>query len=203
MSRLSEADSEFADLAVACYASKESSNIGGVPACFCVSTSHSEYNDQAADESTYRGIGASIARVVFFFDYDAPGRQVIYVGLLESGMAITVVNLPSIWWLFSSTVPEKIDRSLHSLCSLRSDESHTVTPPTGFGPDDGSFQPCRPVQFDGRNSSVVTSYYSGQPSYSGDVEAGTYSRKDSKEPSEIAPNAIAVEHKIEVKRTPS
>lgn len=146
-----------------------------------------------------RGVGASIARIVFFFDFDAPGRQVIYVGLLESGMTITVVSLPSIWWLFSSTVPEKLVPGLQSLCSLGSNDSRRSSE-TRVNKEDETDEPYRPMYFDGRNISMVRSYCSTGRTYSADdPEMGKYMEKESEVMREIGPNVIGVEHKIEVK----
>ncbi|CAK4021223.1 Hypothetical predicted protein [Lecanosticta acicola] len=69
------------------------------------------------------GLGAAIARVVFFFQAKGPEPQTLYIGLLESGMSITVVNLPSIHYLCTSTIPSRVAHSLRSIRTLGSVDS--------------------------------------------------------------------------------
>lgn len=107
-------------------------------------------------------------------------------------MTITVVNLPSCWWLFSSTIPEKLGESLHTICSLgsgSSEDSGTITDPMD--------QPCRPMQ---RHDSVVKSYCSasGRKASGGDIEEAMYERDET---GLVAPNVIEVEHTIEIKHS--
>ena len=40
--------------------------------------------------------------------------------MLEAGMSLVAVNLPSLWLLFTTTIPEKVARSLRSVISLHS-----------------------------------------------------------------------------------
>ena len=44
----------------------------------------------------------------------------IYLSMLEAGMSLVAVNLPSLWLLFTTVIPEKVTRSLRSVLSLHS-----------------------------------------------------------------------------------
>lgn len=50
--------------------------------------------------------------------------QAIYLTVLESGMSLIAVNLPSIWYLFAKIKPESVLRSVRSIISLPS-SSHS------------------------------------------------------------------------------
>ena len=47
----------------------------------------------------------------------------IYLAVLEYGLSLIAVNLPSFWYLLSHTSPEKMLRSLQSIISLRFERS--------------------------------------------------------------------------------
>ena len=49
--------------------------------------------------------------------------ETIYLAVLECGLSLIAVNLPSLWYLLSHTSPEKMIRSLQSIISLRSERS--------------------------------------------------------------------------------
>ena len=51
--------------------------------------------------------------------------QAIYLSVLEAGMSLVAVNLPSVWFLFAQITPEKILRSVRSMISLRSRPSNS------------------------------------------------------------------------------
>lgn len=70
----------------------------------------------------FSGPGTSIARIVLYVEFDAPSQQVLYIGLLECGMTITVVNLPSVWHLCTKQIPSEVRRNVRSLRSLRSED---------------------------------------------------------------------------------
>ncbi|KAK4496961.1 hypothetical protein PRZ48_011410 [Zasmidium cellare] len=69
------------------------------------------------------GLGASIARIVIFTTAKGPGRQTLYVGVLETGMSITVVNLPLLWFLFTSNSATKALQGLQRGLKLRDTDS--------------------------------------------------------------------------------
>ena len=48
----------------------------------------------------------------------------LYFMLLEAGICLAAVSLPSLWYFISHTTPERVLRSLRSLVSLRS--AHTT-----------------------------------------------------------------------------
>lgn len=68
----------------------------------------------------FRGLGASIARIVFFTQAHGSSSKVVYIAMLEAGISITVVNLPSLYHLFTSVLPGHV---AHSLRSFRSNSS--------------------------------------------------------------------------------
>ena len=43
-----------------------------------------------------------------------------FLSMLEAGMSLVAVNLPSLWLLFTTVIPEKVARSLRSVLSLHS-----------------------------------------------------------------------------------
>ncbi|KAF2170599.1 hypothetical protein M409DRAFT_19416 [Zasmidium cellare ATCC 36951] len=69
------------------------------------------------------GLGASIARIVIFTTAKGPGRQTLYVGVLETGMSITVVNLPLLWFIFTSNSAKTVLEGLHRGLRLKDDGS--------------------------------------------------------------------------------
>jgi hypothetical protein len=64
-----------------------------------------------------RGLGASIARIVFFAEAHGSSVKVVYIAMLEAGISITVVNLPSLYYLFAAVPPGHVAHSLHSIRS--------------------------------------------------------------------------------------
>lgn len=89
--------------------------------------------------------------MVFYID-TTPGGETLFIGVLEAGMTITVVNLPSIWHFCSKTVPEKLLVSLQSLRKISS-KSSLRDEETGSGE---TIKPKADFQsFDGRSSSTV------------------------------------------------
>ena len=46
--------------------------------------------------------------------------QSFYFAMLEAGMSVVAVNLPSLWLFFTSLMPEKLVRSVRSMISLSS-----------------------------------------------------------------------------------
>lgn len=72
----------------------------------------------------------------------------IYLGVLEVGLSLIAVNLPSLWSLFSTITPERILHSVRSMISLRS------VPSAGSMGGDGSRRSNRrPSHFDERSHS--------------------------------------------------
>ena len=80
------------------------------------------------------GLAASIARLVnIVYAYNhAPERtsdsrledtQVLFWSVLEAGLGLIAVNLPSIWGLLTKVSPEAVLRSVRSLVSLGSRHS--------------------------------------------------------------------------------
>lgn len=49
--------------------------------------------------------------------------KAIYLSVLETGLSLIAVNLPSLWFLFSKVSPESVLRSVRSMISLGSDRS--------------------------------------------------------------------------------
>ena len=49
--------------------------------------------------------------------------KAIYLSVLETGLSLIAVNLPSLWFLFSEVSPERVLRSVRSMISLGSDRS--------------------------------------------------------------------------------
>ncbi len=50
----------------------------------------------------------------------------IYLSVLENGLSLVAVNLPSLWRLFAEIEPENVIRSVRSMLSLRSSQSATA-----------------------------------------------------------------------------
>ncbi|KAF2149148.1 hypothetical protein K461DRAFT_324553 [Myriangium duriaei CBS 260.36] len=85
------------------------------------------------------GIAASIARVVIYFEVTNGGAgyavthdlgltfiQKSYFTMLEAGISLLAVNLPSLWLLMTTTIPQKVVGSLRSVRSrstMRSNHS--------------------------------------------------------------------------------
>ncbi|KAF2151498.1 hypothetical protein K461DRAFT_174154 [Myriangium duriaei CBS 260.36] len=94
----------------------------------------------------FAGLGASIARLVTYVDILLKGKayakhhdlgdaqtQAAYYSMLELGISLVAVNLPSLWLLFTSTVPEQALRSIRSvlsISSLRSSRSNNAAKDT-------------------------------------------------------------------------
>ena len=55
--------------------------------------------------------------------YLVVNTKAIYLSVLETGLSLIAVNLPSLWFLFSKVSPERVLRSVRSMISLRSDRS--------------------------------------------------------------------------------
>ena len=51
--------------------------------------------------------------------------KAIYLSVLEAGLSLIAVNLPSLWFLFTNVKPEHVLRSVRSMMSLRSTRSTT------------------------------------------------------------------------------
>jgi len=79
------------------------------------------------------GLGASIARMVEYIQIENGGVGGIfstdreesltiaaYLAMLEVGMSLVAANLPSLWLIFTKTIPESVVRSIGSVLSLRS-----------------------------------------------------------------------------------
>lgn len=79
------------------------------------------------------GLGASITRMVnyivienggplYFIHHDEEEAvtRAFYFTMLETGISLVAINLPSLWLLFTSIKPEKIVHSLRSVLSLAS-----------------------------------------------------------------------------------
>ena len=49
--------------------------------------------------------------------------KAIYLSVLEAGLSLIAVNLPSLWFLFSKVTPESVLRSVRSMISLGSERS--------------------------------------------------------------------------------
>ncbi|OAA44135.1 hypothetical protein NOR_03863 [Metarhizium rileyi] len=77
------------------------------------------------------GIGSSIARLVLFVEVNNGGRnaylnidlgrslsRLLFYMILEIGVGLIAICLPSIWMVFASIVPEVFLRSVHSVLSL-------------------------------------------------------------------------------------
>ena len=58
----------------------------------------------------------------------------IYFSVLEAGLGLIAVNLPSLWCLFSKIKPENIRRSIRNLMSLRSGRSAAFQSSLGEAP---------------------------------------------------------------------
>ena len=76
------------------------------------------------------GLGASLARIVFYAQSAAGGQtyyfthdpertntRIAYIQMLESGISITAINLPSLWKVCTATLPEKFASITQSLRS--------------------------------------------------------------------------------------
>ena len=55
--------------------------------------------------------------------YSVVNTKAIYLSVLETGLCLIAVNLPSLWFLFSKVKPESVLRSVRSMISLRSNRS--------------------------------------------------------------------------------
>ncbi|KAF4631663.1 hypothetical protein G7Y89_g6466 [Cudoniella acicularis] len=78
------------------------------------------------------GLGAAIARMVqyiqvetggdpaLFTDLERADTKSFYFAMLEAGISVVAVNLPSLWLFFTSLMPEKLVRSVRSIISLAS-----------------------------------------------------------------------------------
>ncbi|KAK5997695.1 hypothetical protein PT974_00050 [Cladobotryum mycophilum] len=79
------------------------------------------------------GLGASIGRLVIFIQIETAGpvalltkdheksiTKSLYFIMLEAGMSLVAVNLPSIWLVLTTLAPESILRSVRSIVSLGS-----------------------------------------------------------------------------------
>ncbi|TAQ83652.1 hypothetical protein B7494_g8026 [Chlorociboria aeruginascens] len=83
------------------------------------------------------GLAASIARMVFLLHIVKTGRtindvdgyqsntQVAYFLILETGMTILAVNMPSLWYYHAGVTPERVLRSVRSIVSLASGRAST------------------------------------------------------------------------------
>lgn len=90
----------------------------------------------------FAGLGACITRMVIYIqiiigtisilDPELLNTEPIYYTTLECGLSLIAVNLPSLWYLFSNTVPDYILQSVRSIMSLRSEPSagHGSTQPS-------------------------------------------------------------------------
>ncbi|KUI67586.1 hypothetical protein VM1G_02813 [Cytospora mali] len=79
------------------------------------------------------GLGASITRMVNYIQIEDGGplyfiyhdeeeavTRAFFFTMLEIGISLVAVNLPSLWLLFTSISPEKVARSIRSVLSLAS-----------------------------------------------------------------------------------
>ena len=55
--------------------------------------------------------------------YLVVNTKAIYLSVLEAGLSLIAVNLPSLWFLLTKVKPESFLRSVRSMISLRSDRS--------------------------------------------------------------------------------
>ncbi|GAM84880.1 hypothetical protein ANO11243_028820 [Dothideomycetidae sp. 11243] len=75
----------------------------------------------------FAGLGASIVRTVLYYrifyggeayslhhDSGLANTEVAYFSMLEAGLSLVAVNLPTLWYLFTTVVPEKAQRGLRS-----------------------------------------------------------------------------------------
>lgn len=75
--------------------------------------------------------------------YLVVNTKAIYLSVLETGLCLIAVNLPSLWFLFSKVKPESVLRSVRSMISLRSSRSaassqvkgETQSHPSSLGKD--------------------------------------------------------------------
>ncbi|MCJ1318955.1 hypothetical protein MMC15_004287 [Xylographa vitiligo] len=60
--------------------------------------------------------------------------QLAYFNILEAGMVIIAVNLPSLWYYINNVTPKSVLRSVRSVLSLRSQRttSHHSTQPSSM-----------------------------------------------------------------------
>ncbi|PSR82548.1 hypothetical protein BD289DRAFT_488118 [Coniella lustricola] len=81
----------------------------------------------------YIGLGASIARMVEYIvvenggallylygDTDVDDSKAVFYGILEIGISLVAINLPSCWLLLTQVAPDKVIRSIRSVISLGS-----------------------------------------------------------------------------------
>ncbi|KAI1316747.1 hypothetical protein F5Y16DRAFT_406799 [Xylariaceae sp. FL0255] len=78
------------------------------------------------------GLGAAAARMVEYImlidgtehfnshDQEGAGTQAIYFAMLEAGVSLIAVNLPTLWFLCVSVKPDSLIRSIRSMLSLPS-----------------------------------------------------------------------------------
>ena len=57
------------------------------------------------------------------YGYSVVNTKAIYLSVLETGLCLVAVNLPSLWFLFSKIKPESVLRSVRSMISLGSNRS--------------------------------------------------------------------------------
>nr|POF09550.1 hypothetical protein CFP56_77889 [Quercus suber] len=102
---------------------------------FRVSTLALDSTDQRADfDGRASGLGASVARLIVYVenfhghshlfsssDVYLTEIELVYIQMLESGISITAINLPSLWHLCTVTVPAQVSRGMRRLCGLRAE----------------------------------------------------------------------------------
>lgn len=75
----------------------------------------------------YAGFGASLARTVLYFrlvlhpgnhDLGLYGTEVAYLTMLEAGLSTIAVNLPTLWYLVSSSESKDMAQSSRGIASL-------------------------------------------------------------------------------------
>ncbi|MCJ1432699.1 hypothetical protein MMC27_002056 [Xylographa pallens] len=92
------------------------------------------------------GLGASIARMVLVITVENRGASYLfgdqervdtltnYLSMLEAGMSLVAVNLPSLWLLLTTMIPEQVVQSVRStlsLHSLRPSDPDVISAPAG------------------------------------------------------------------------
>ncbi|MCJ1262144.1 hypothetical protein MMC22_002014 [Lobaria immixta] len=84
------------------------------------------------------GLAACIARLTVFMKINHGGRKAItdprlvntksiYLSVLEAGLSLIAVNLPSLWVLFSKIMPEKVLHNVRSMISLASSRFRSLS----------------------------------------------------------------------------
>jgi len=137
------------------------------------------------------GLGASTARMVTYVevstggaayyethDPEAATTMASYTAMLEMGISLVAVNLPSLWLLFTQVVPEKVTQGLRSVASLtsiasrRSNSNSNSSPGSDADSDHTGSRKCsttRSGSFAGEKANNDSVYV-----YNDDIEAARW-----------------------------